>query len=81
MIVDTLCLDILLNSCKSITLFRKVKSARNVFLFSCGSNKQSTESAWYWSGCGIAAGGGEFQFESGYRDGQLNRTLTVSLVE
>lgn len=45
--VATLCLDILLTACRSITLFRKDSSALNVFLFSCGNNKHSTDSALY----------------------------------
>lgn len=56
MIVATLCLDILLAACRSITLFRKDRSALKVSLFSCGNNKHSTESALYWSGWGIATG-------------------------
>lgn len=46
-IVATLCFDILLTACKSITLFRNEMSALNVFLFSCGNNKHSTDSALY----------------------------------
>lgn len=55
MIVATLCLDILLTACRSMTLFRKESNALNVFRFSCGNSKQRTDNARYWSGCGIAA--------------------------
>lgn len=54
MIVATLCFDILLYCWLSMTHFKNCKNARNVFRFSCGNSKHSTDIALYWSGGGIS---------------------------